>query len=624
KENLESTLTLKPLVKSEAAELIAAISGDIPPATLRRIVELTDGVPLFVEEMTKLASVDNQFSFPATLHDLLAARIDSLGEAKLTAQIAASIGREFNLDLLGKVAPGSSSRLMRYLRVLDDAGLILRVNEANWRFKHALIQESAYQSQTRDDRRAAHTGIAQVLISDYPDIVALQPEIIAQHFNLGGDTRQAIEYWLRAAQRKAAYSANPEMVEYLQAGLDALRALPDGIEKDRLEFSLQLRYGFVMQTNLGYGANTTVQAFYKAIELSKKIGNMPGLFQALLGLNSGISSHPDFNNTTGLAIARQLMDIAQESGDPYLLQQSYFSLGSATFWIGDFSISRMHHEQAIAFNPPNPQDIKLDYTDMISSVISQSFLSWILWIQGFPEQAQYMSQLSIERARQFATPHTLAFALTYASSLQGRLRNIDATLALAEEGILLAQKMESPLWLLGNKLRQGWCLSMQGKTEGLVQLRQCIEKLRIAMGGIIIAFNAVFAEALLHHGQAGEALNILEESLHEGEKKNDHHFEAELNRLKGEALLQLSRSDEAAICFKCALTISREQDAKSLELRAAMSMTRLWQQQDTLPDTRILLEQIYNKFTEGHDTYELQAAAKLLRILKTSPEVSVQ
>ena len=165
---------------------------------------------------------------------------------------------------------------------------------------------------------------------------------------------------------------------------------------------------------------------------------------------------------------------------------------------------------------------------------------------------------------------------------------------------------------------------MQGKTEGLVQLRQCIEKLRIAMGGIIIAFNAVFAEALLHHGQAGEALNILDESLNEGERKNDHHFEAELNRLKGEALLQLSRSDEAEICFERALIISREQGAKSLELRAAMSMTRLLQQQNKLPDTRFLLESIYNEFTEGQDTFELQEAAKLLRVLKTSRRVSSQ
>ncbi len=609
---LEKPLTIKPLVKSEMMELITSIRADIPPATLRLIVERADGVPLFAEEMSKL--VDHQVSLPATLHDLLAARIDNLGEAGRTAQLAATIGREFNLDLLSKVAPGSSSTLMRAVRALSEAGLILQVNDENWQFKHALIQETAYQSQTRDDRRAAHTGIAQVLISDYPDIVALQPEIIAQHFNLGGDARQAIEYWLCAAERIALYSACPESLGFLQAGLDALVGLPEGIEKDRLEFTLQLRYGFVMQTNQGYGANTTVQAFYKAIELSKKIGNTPGLFHALLGLNSGISSHPDFNNETGLAIARQLVGIAQQSGDTYLLQQAYYSLGSAAFWMGDFAVSRLHHEQSIALDPPNPQDIKLDYTGMISSVMSQSFLSWILWFQGFPEQAQKISQLSIARARQFATHHTLAFALTYASSLQGRLRNIDATLALAEEGILLAQKMESPLWLLGNMLRQGWCLSMQGKTEGLVKLRQCIEQLRIAMGGIIIAFNAVFSEALLHHGQAGEALKIVDESLIECEKKNDHHFEAELNRLKGEALIQLSRSDEAEICFERALRISREQGVKSLELRAAISMTRLWQQQNKLTDTRFLLDGIYNEFTEGHDTFELQEAAKLLRV----------
>jgi DNA-binding SARP family transcriptional activator len=572
-QDLESPLQLKPLMKSEVVELITSIRADTTPAALNLIAERADGVPLFAEEMSKLA--DHQISLPITLHDLLAARIDNVGEARHTAQLAATIGREFNVDLLSKVA--KSSTLMRTVKTLSEAGLIFQVDDTHWQFQHALIQEAAYQSQIKDDRFAAHIGIAQALISDFPEMTATQPEIIAQHFNAGGDSWQAIEYWLCAAERVKIYSACDEVLGYLKAGLSALGRLPAAIEKDRLEFALQLRYGFFMQTHQGYGANITVQAFHKAIELAKKTGDTLGQFQALLGLNSGLSSHPDFNNTSALAIASELEGIAQQSGDPQLLQQACYSLGSATFWMGDFTASRLHHEKSIALDPTNWQDIKLDNTSKVCSVSSESFLSWILWFQGLPEQAQQISERSIVRARQFADPHTLMFALSYASSLQGRLKNIEASLVLAEECILLAKKMESPLFLLVSMFQQGCCQAMQGKTKGLVQIRQCIEQMRTTMAGIIIAFNVAFAEVLLHHGQSGEALDVLTESLIECVKKNDHHAEAELHRLKGEALRQLSKSAEAEKCFERALQISREQGAKSLELRAVMSMACLSQ-----------------------------------------------
>ncbi len=611
-ETLETTMTLAPLADEEVAKIITSLNADIPTETARHIVARADGVPLFVEEMTKMASLHHQIGIPSTLHDLLATRIDNLGETKRAAQLASAIGRQFDLDLLRKVSPDNPAEFARSISILEDAGLILQTSKTSRQFKHALIQETAYQSQTKADRQTAHISIARALQTDFPDIVNNHPEVIAQHFNAGGEARQAIEYWLCAAERTALYSAFTEELGHLQSGLDALGSLPDAHEKDRLEFALQLRYGFAMQTRQGYGANTTVQAFYKAIELAKKIGNIPGLFQAQHGLNAGLSSHPDFNNTSGLAIARQLLGIAQESGDPYLLQQAYYSLGSATFWMGDFTASRLHHEQSIALDPPNPQDIRLDYTNQICSVSNQSFLSWILWFQGFPEQAQHISQLSVARARQVASPRTLMFALTYAATLQGRLKNIDASLALAEECILLGQKTELPIFILSSMLRQGWGQALQGKTEGLTQIKTCIERMRKAMGGIIVAFHAVFAEALLYHGQAEEALSVVNESLAECEKKNDHHIEAELHRLKGEALMQLARPDEAEICFERALQISRDQGAKSLELRAASSIARLWRQQGKPADAKRVLEEIYSWFTEGFDTPDLQEAANLL------------
>lgn len=612
-EALEIPLSLAPLDESEMAELVSSIRPDIPAATLRQIVERADGVPLFAEEIAKLATLDNQAAIPATLRDLLASRMDQLGAAKTTAQLAATIGREFDLNLLGKVAPDSAATLAHTLHALEEAGLVLPLNETARQFKHALIQEAAYQSLTKAVRQAVHVRIAQTLLNDFPDVAATQPEVIAQHFNAGGDARLAIEYWLKAVQRTVFHSANAEAVEYLQAALLALDNLPTDIEKDRLEFTLQFRFGYALQTARSFGSHAALQAFHRAVELSRKVGNMPGLFQALDGLCYGVSSHIASDNTAGLAIARQMLDIAQQSGDPHLLQQAHFALGHLLFWIGDFAAARHHHERSSALDELIPPEQRRDSTDRICGLSSRIYLPCLLWLQGFPEQAQAANQLALEQARQSAHPHTLAFALYFAATLQCWLDKPDAVRVLAEEGFNLCQKNNLVLWQASSVMQQGWASARQGNTDGIQQIRQCIGQMRAIMGGVIIYYNVPLAAVLVQHELAAEALDVLDETLTEGERKNDHHFEAELHRLKGEALMQLARYAEAQACFSRALEVSRKQGAKSLELRAATSMARLSQRQGRQQDVQRVLQEIYAGFHEGFDTPDLQEAAGLLR-----------
>lgn len=612
---LETAIRLAPLSGREMAELITAIRPDIPAATLRQIVERADGVPLFAEEIAKIASLDNPASIPATLHDLLAARMDQLGEAKAAAQLAATIGREFDLGLLGKVTPDSPATLARNLHALEDAGLVLPLGATTRQFKHALIQEAAYQSQTKAVRQAEHIRIAQTLLNDFPDIAATQPEVIAQHFNAGGDARLAIEYWLKAVQRTVFHSANTEAMEYLKAALLALDGLPAGIERDRLEFTLQFRFGYALQTAKSFGSSEALQAFHRAVELSQKIGNMPGLFQALDGLCYGVSSHIASDNTAGLTIARQMLDIAQECGDPHLLQQAHFALGHLLFWIGDFAAARYHHEQSSTLDELIPPEQRRDSTDRICGLSSRIYLPCLLWLQGFPDQAKTASQLALEQSRQSGHPHTLAFALYFSAMLQCWLDNPAAVRVLAEESLSLCQKNNLVLWQASSVMQQGWAAARQGNADGIKQIQQCIGQMRMIMGGIIIYYNIPLAEMLLQHGQAAGALDVLDETLTEGERKNDHHFEAELHRLKGEALMQLTRYNEAEVCFSLALEVSRKQGAKSLALRAAASMARLWQQQGRPRDAQRVLKKIHDGFSEGLDTPDLQQAAGLLRAL---------
>jgi len=617
--------TLAPLSGQAAMAMIASIREDIPAEIARCIVERADGVPLFVEEMVKIADLSRHADIPATLHDLLMARVDSMGQAKYTAQLAAALGREFNLDLLGKVSPLNASQLKRMLGLLINAGLILEgAGTAVFQFKHALIQEAAYESQTKAARQTAHCRIAQTLVADFPGIVEHQPALAARHFDAAGEIRQAIDYWLKAAERIPLYSCNVETVSYLEAGLKALDSLPAGTEKDSLAFALQVRLGFALQVTQGFGAAVALQAFYNAMALSKKIGNTPGLFQAQLGLCIGISSHPELgNNAEGLKLGRQLLSMAQESGNPALLQQAHHVLGNTLFWMGRFAESRFHQEQAIALDPANELDIKADDSGRITGVTSQAFLSWILWFQGYPEQARQIGRLSVKRARQFNHPNTLGFVLTFAAALQRWSGNVNASLALAEEGILLAREMDFSIWLITNTMQQGWALAMQGNGEAVAQIRQCVDNMRIAMSGVIVSFSAPLADALLHHGQAEEALGVLDEALAEGEKKHDRHFEAELHRLKGECLMAFSHYDEAEAGFGLALAVSREQGAKSLELRAALSMARLWFRQGRQDEAVRLLEEVCSGFSEGFDSSDLRAAVGLIRsgaegILKNS------
>jgi DNA-binding SARP family transcriptional activator/class 3 adenylate cyclase len=611
--SLTPTLALSPLSEEAVLEMIASIRSDIPPDTARRIANRADGVPLFVEEMTKITDLNNHADIPATLHDLLMARMDRIGQAKSTAQLAATLGREFNLDLLQKVSALNVSQLRQMLGLLLNAGLMLNTGTATYQFKHALIQEAAYNSQTKAGRQNAHRLIAQSLVNDFPDIAENQPELIARHFEAAGQIRPAIDYWLKAVQRVHLYSSNVETVKYLEAGLKALDNLPAGIEKDRLEFALQVRFGFALQTTQGFGDAAALQAFYQAMELSKKIGNTPGLFQAQLGLCIGISSHPELgNNSESLKLCRQLLSMAQESGDPALLQQAHHVLGNTLFWMGRFAEARHHQEQAIALDPADERDITADDSGRITGVTSQAFLSWILWFQGFTGQAQQISQLSIERARQFDHPNTLCFILTFASALQRWLGNVNASLEFAEEGILLAQKMDFSIWLITNTMQRGWALAMQDNAEGVEQIRQCVDNMRMTMSGVIVSFSAPLAEALLHHGQTEEALAVLNETLAEGEKKHDYHFEAELHRLKGECLMIFSRYGEAEACFERALAISRSQSAKALELRSAISMARLWLHQGRQGEAVTLVDGIYRWFIDNGENADRQAAERLI------------
>ena len=608
---LESTLTLAPLVENEVAKIITSIGENIPAEIIRRIVERADGVPLFAEEMAKIAATDNQAIIPATLHDLLAARIDNMGEAKYTAQLAASIGREFDLGLLRKISPYAVA-LAHNLDNLQDAGLIFKVNKTAYQFKHALIQEAAYQSQTKTGRQSAHQRIAQTLLSDFPDVVATLPEVIAQHLSSGGKIRQSFAYWIKAGQRASRRSAHTEATEHFNSGLRLVESLPPDTERDRIESELRLNLGMALVIAKGYGSAEAGDEFSRTLELGNDSAD---LFKALWGM--WFTSSSRISHLYSLELAENLLLLAGQNNDPMQLHLAHYAKGNSSFMTGNQSDARTHLEQSISLYLPSfDEAMASEYGENIG-VSSLAILSLVLWLQGFSEQAEMTSQRALNLARRVDLPHSLGYALCIAAVLNRWLKQFEATTMAAQEGMALAQTHGFPLWMGLAASSSGWVQAMQGQVSGVAQIQKCLDGVNDVMSGARVFFLAPLCEALVHLGQFDAALTKINEALVIMDAKDSRFFESDFHRLRGVCLFEISTANakEAEACFNMALAISRKQHAKSLELRAVISMARLWQQQGKQADARQPLHEIYDGFAECFDTHDLREAAELLRTL---------
>jgi tetratricopeptide (TPR) repeat protein len=611
-QSLERTLMLAPLVADEVISMVTSIRSDMPEDTLLRIVERADGVPLFVEEMTKIASTNSQASIPATLHDLLATRMDSMGDAKTTAQLAATLGRQFNLDVLRKVCPDDSKQLTHDLRVLQDTGLISRVNRASCQFRHALLQEAAYQSQTRPVRQVAHQRIAQALLSHFPDVVATQPELLARHLSSGGETRQAVDYWLKAGQRAALSSANAEAKEHFNTGLQLLLTLPASAERDQLEFAARASLGAVLITTQGYGSVEAGAEYTRAAQLAEGLGDRSSLFKATWGLWLGSSSR--VGHAHSLQLATKLLQLAQQDPDPVHLQKAHYAMGNSSLWTGQLSQARQHQEQGMALYQAAHHPIMVRELGENICISTGSQLVWVLWLQGFPDQAWAVGERTLALAREVNHPYSQCYANASVMALNRWLRQVDTTREYSE--IILAQANQHgfPIWLLSGVAFQGWAKAMQGDAHGVAQLQFGVNTVRTAMSGLEAFFLAPLVEAQMQLAQWDEALTTATTAISVAQTKDDRFQEGELLRLKGECLLGIAVPDVAAAesCMRQALTISQRQGAKSLELRAATSLARLLRSQGKEEQALPLLGAVCRWFSEGLDTPDCQDARQLL------------
>lgn len=595
------------------AELIAALAPALGPVTVRRMVDRADGIPLFAEELA-LESVQHELAtIPSSLQDLLAARLDGLGEARGVVQAAATIGRKFDAELLLTVSRLDAAALAHQLRALEEANLILCEGRKSYHFKHALVAEAAYQSQTREERQAAHRRIAAALQDGGR---AVRPELLAWHWAAGGETVAAIACWSGAGALALRHSACREALTHYQAGLALIPVLPEGTERTHLELGLRIGLGAAACAAEGYASPTGAAAYARAMALCDEHEGSPDLFSSIWGLWASASSRDGY--AAALALAQKLHRIAAPGNDPVLKQQAHFALGDTLYWQGDFPAALKHLEHIGKLYQPCHHLSHVTGFGEDAGVTGYAYRAWVLWFLGQPEQARRACAQSLTLARQLEHPYSTAYALTFAALLACRLRLPEAALNLARETRVLAESHGYALWQLGARLAEGWALAQQGETAGLELIRACIEATRAAMGGVTLAVLEPCVDACLLAGQHEAARALADEALALGRALGDGHVEAELRRLRGVALLGAGDAAQAEASFGQALSIARRQQARALELRAATSLARLWEGRKRA-DARRLLAGVLRQFDEGFDTPDLLEAGTLLERLSPTP-----
>jgi class 3 adenylate cyclase/predicted ATPase len=628
-----TSFTLNRLSRKESASMIARVTQGkgLPEAVLDEIVVKTDGVPLFLEELTKtvlesglLENAGDRYilsgplpalAIPTSLQDSLMARLDRLASGKEIAQLGAVIGREFSYQLLAGVSRLADEELHDALRELNQSELIFSRGsppDATYNFKHALVQDVAYQSLLKNKRQQYHQRIAEVLEERLPEIANTEPELLAHHYTEAQLAEPAIDYWYRAGQLARERSANVEAIAHLTKGLGLLESIPDTTKRAAKELALQMALGLAYLAAKGFGAMEVERTYARARELCEQVGDTRQLFKASWGLGR-------FYTLSGqLRAARQqaeeILVLAQRLQEPEFLIEGHLAMGITLYWMGEFAHARSHNEQVLAlYNPDKHGALGFEYGEH-PDVTCWARQAFPLWMLGYPDRALESSRKAIARAQELSHPFGLARALNFVSGIHQLRREPQSAQKQAEAAISLATEKGFAMWMRFGMLFRGCALIEQGQTkEGIAQLQEGIA----ATSGTGLLGNTrllgVLADAFAKIGKPEKAFSALAEAAAVGDKTGEDFWQAELHRLRGELLLRDHGTEvEAESCFQQALEIARNQSTKSLELRAATSLARLWQNQGKRQEAHDLLTPIYSWFTEGFDTADLKEAKALL------------
>ncbi|MFQ6024332.1 MAG: AAA family ATPase [Acidiferrobacterales bacterium] len=635
-----TSLALNKLSRKQSQAMVERVTGGkaLPTEVHGQIIDKTDGVPLFVEELTKtilesglLTEKETEYTLdgplpplaiPTTLQDSLMARLDRLGSVKDIAQTGSVIGREFSHALITAVIDVSEDELDRSLNKLIDSGLIFRRGtppNANYVFKHALIQDTAYASLLRSKRRELHGRIAEALEDGFAETVKMEPELLAHHYSEAGRGEPAIEYWLQAGRRAMERSGDQEAVGHLSKGLADLATLPRSTERDRKELDFQLTLTSSLTTTHGWGSEETVKANARARELCELLGETEALLKVLE--QESVKHWAEAEFRAAIEIGNQAIRLAQQRDDRVATMCGHLLLGWPYICLGKLKAV----ESAVAevmnyYDPEEHSSFRFRY-GLDFQVEALGMRGYQQWFCGFPDQAVQSGIDSIAYARELNHAGSLAWALTWAGAQPAALRH-DASRAeaLANELIALPKEQRSPVDLAWGRVCTGWAIGKRGRREaGVSLLRQGLESLTtesVKMGRSMHL--ALLVELYIDGGELGKASQALDQARRHMEQTEERIWAAEIHRLAGEICLARdpTTTEQAKTFFRQAIAVSQSLGAMSLELRTTLSLARLLRNEGQGAEARSMLEAIYGQFTEGFDTPDLKDAKTLLAELE--------
>jgi class 3 adenylate cyclase/predicted ATPase len=639
-----TVMTINRLARRDVGTMIdRVVDNKLLPTSIRQdIIDRTDGIPLFVEEMTKAvleaesegaaqrtaAAVPSPaLAVPASLHASLMARLDRLGPAKEVAQIAAAIGREFPHALLAPLVRKPEVQLRSALDRLVVAGLLFRQGvppHATYLFKHALVQDAAYGTLLRGPRQRLHSQIASLLEERFADRANAEPELLARHFSEAGEIERAISYWLAAGRRAVERSADEEAIHHLSRGLTMLETVPESAERDRQEIEFQLALGSPLTARRGYNSPVVGAARDRAIALCERLGDTRRLLPYLYG--QFIYCLTRGRIPLALAYAKRCQSLATELSDQSTELLAHRVLGSALLEMGKFESARRELEFMLAEQYAEHDRALASQYVTAPRASGLAFLALTLWVLGYPEQAVAVREQAFAGAEQVAHPNTTGFVHIYAGAeLSTLLGDMNHAKVYLEKVIALSEE-RMPHWMGIGQLLTGWVLGSAGKVENGVSLMQAGWRLSEALFGeqTLVEqclplgvhsphFLSLLAILQASAGNGQEGLHTIERAKDMIVGTGEYLWHSDVLRIDGELRRLLGAPvEKAEECFVRALTVAREQRAKAFELRAATSLARLWGNLGRTADAHDLLAPIYGWFTEGFDTLDLKQAKALL------------
>ena len=609
--------------------------GSVPEPLLAQIVEKADGVPLYIEELTSSmlsAPLRTRTTFeraaqpallrvPETLSDALMERLDRVAPSRKLALIAAVIGREFSYDLLAAVSQAAEEDLQPALLLLVEADIIYQVDLSpfvRFAFKHVLLRDVIYESLLRSKRQQIHSDIAASLENDFPKIAENQPEVLAYHHQEAAHHQLAVHCWLKSGQRALAHSANVEAIANFRNALQLLNALPETPERTKQEVDIQLALGIPLIAVQGYASEETREAFSRARTLCLRLGEIPEYFQALFGLwgNRWMSG----KNHDALPMAEEFLSRSRALSDPVLLMVAHRVMGSTLLTIGDFQSSANHFEETIKLSTSKGKQPLSGLYMVEPQVASLLLLSWDLWFLGCPDRALARVSEALALAQDLGHPYTIAFA-HYMTSVVHLLRG-DAARAIesAERSLEMSKEQRFSLYAILSRISRGRAVGDLGQLgEARIEIAKGIhEARRNGVGFMLPMMESWLAEMHAKAGEYESALSIVEEVLANVDDVTGRSWEAELHRQRAQFLVARdpSKVQEAESHLKKSIEVARGQRARSLELRAATSLAKLWRTQGRLDEARAMLEPICRSFDEGAETADVKRARDAQRALR--------